>query len=66
MPSVLERRCWAESWLREQTRAVARGVLPLHTLPSVITRALNCGLSHEEIAALLDETSEFLAPDWRA
>ena len=58
MSSLLERRSWAVSWLREQARAVARGVLPLQTFPSVITRVLDCGLSHEEVAALLEEASE--------
>jgi hypothetical protein len=58
MSALLERRWWAASWLREQARAVARGVIPLQTFPSVITRALDCGLSHEDVAALLDEASE--------
>jgi hypothetical protein len=66
MPTLLERRCWAASWLREQTRAVSGGLLPLHTLPSAITRALDFGLSHEEVAILLDEVSETLSSDRRA
>jgi len=65
MPSLLESRSWAASRLREQTCAVARGLIPLHTLPSIITRALDCGLSHEEVAVLLDEASETPAPDRR-
>ena len=52
------RKRWAASWLRGQAKAVARGALPPKTLPSTLARALDCGLSADEIVRILQELDE--------